>query len=135
MDGVNFRAANEAAWAAFLDALGEPWLYEALEPDISRAIRYQPDFWLPKRSTWLEIKSAKPTPGEWRVARELRAATGNEVYIVSGWPRWRKYQVYVVEWGDTLPDGGPSIWGLVGMLGREVTEIERAMEAIRNVKT
>ena len=68
-----YRAANEAAWAAFLGALGEPYRYEALEPDLSRAIRYRPDFWLPKRLAWVEIKTALPTEGEWQAARILQA--------------------------------------------------------------
>ena len=68
---TTFRAPNEYAWAAFFDALDVPWKYEALEPDISRAIQYQPDFWLPDSMAWIEIKALRhvPTPGEARAAR------------------------------------------------------------------
>ncbi len=86
-----FRAPNEYAFAAFLDALAVPWKYEALEGDISRAIRYQPDFWLPDSLAWLEVKPTghAPTPGEIRVAWQLVEATGRPVYICAGWPEPR----------------------------------------------
>jgi hypothetical protein len=84
-----FRAPNEYAFAAFFDALAVPYKYEALEPEISRAIRYQPDFWLPDSLAWVEIKptGAVPTPGEIRVAWQLVQATGRPVYLVAGWPQ------------------------------------------------
>jgi hypothetical protein len=77
-----------------MDALGVTWQYEVLEPDIARALRYLPDFWLPESDedgAWLEIKSGRPTPGEMRVARELKAATGCPVYLAWGWPRWGRF--------------------------------------------
>ena len=84
-----FRAPNEYAFAALLDALAVPWKYEALEPDISRAIRYQPDFWLPDSLVWLEIKPVghTPTGGETRVAWQLVEAMRSPVYMVAGWPQ------------------------------------------------
>ena len=84
-----FRAPNEYAFAAFFDALAVPWKYEALEPAISRAIRYQPDFWLPDSLAWVEVKPKgyAPTNGEMRVTWQLVEATGRVVYIVSGWPQ------------------------------------------------
>lgn len=105
---VRFRADNEAAWARVFDALGVVWKYEALEPDLSRAIRYQPDFWLVEQMTWVEIKSGPPTPGEIRVARDLLAATGRRVYILAGWPGRGRFGVWIFsEAGDaktTRPD-------------------------------
>lgn len=77
-----------------MDALGITWQYEVLEPDIARALRYLPDFWLPESDedgAWLEIKSGRPTPGEVWVARELRQATGCPVYVAWGWPRWGRF--------------------------------------------
>ena len=86
---TTLRAPNEYAFAAFFDALAVPWKYEALEPDISRAIRYQPDFWLPDSLAWLEIKPEGhvTTDGEIRAAWLLVEATGRPVYMVAGWPR------------------------------------------------
>jgi hypothetical protein len=90
-----WRAANEGAWARLFDALGVAWKYEALEPELSRALMYVPDFWLCDRLAWLEVKSVTPTPGEFRAARELLAATGERVYMVAGWPRRRGYGLWV----------------------------------------
>src|SRR3990172_8480406 len=75
---VDFRAPNEYAFAALFDALAVPYKYEALEPALSRAIRYQPDFWLPDSLAWLEIKPQRhiPTPGEACGAPLLAGAAG-----------------------------------------------------------
>lgn len=82
------KAPNEFGFAAFFDALGVAYKYEALEPRLSRALRYQPDFWLPDSEAWLEIKPAghTPTDGEARVARQLVEAAGRPVYLAAGWP-------------------------------------------------
>jgi hypothetical protein len=57
---------------------------------------------------WLEIKSARLTPGEVRVARQLREATGCRVYAAWGWPRRAGFGVAIFsEAGDvttTHPD-------------------------------
>jgi hypothetical protein len=90
-----FRAANESAWARLFDVLGVRWKYEALEPELSKALRYVPDFWLCDRLAWVEVKSGTPTPGEFRAARELLAADGHRVYMVSGWPRRKGYGLWV----------------------------------------
>lgn len=84
-----YRAPNEYAWAALLDTLAIAYKYEALEESVSRAIRYQPDFWLPDTMAWLEIKPTShiPTPGELRVAWQLVEATGCPVYLAAGWPQ------------------------------------------------
>lgn len=92
---VKFRARNEVAWAALMNVLGVMWKYEALEPEMARALRYLPDFWLGERRAWLEIKSEPPTPGEIRVARQLLEADGHPVYIASGWPWPKSFGVWV----------------------------------------
>lgn len=90
---IAFRARNESAWAGVFTALGLQWKYEALEPELSRGLRYQPDFWLVEKLVWIEIKSAPPSEGEIRVARLLRQATARRVYILAGWPGYSKYSV------------------------------------------
>jgi len=92
---VSFRGKNEAAWARLMDVLGVMWKYEALEPEMARALRYLPDFWLGERLAWLEIKSERPTPGEIKVARQLLEADGHPVYVVSGWPWPKSFGVWV----------------------------------------
>lgn len=98
-----WRANNERAWAGVFDALGVAWRYEALEPDLSRALRYMPDFWLPDRLVWVEIKSGAPTEGEIVAARALLKATGCRVWVLSGWPRRGGFGVCVFsEVGDFM---------------------------------
>jgi len=92
---VSFRGKNEAAWARLMDVLGVMWKYEALEPEMARALRYLPDFWLGERLAWLEIKSERPTPGEIKVARQVLEADGHPVYVVSGWPWPKSFGVWV----------------------------------------
>lgn len=104
----HWRSANEPAWAAVWDALGIAWEYERLEDLLGRVLRYRPDFWLPDWQVFVEIKSGPPTPGEVRVARQLRAATGCDVYVLGGWPGWGRFGVWVFsDRGDfwtTRPD-------------------------------
>ncbi len=131
---MTFRAPNEYAFAAFFDALAVPWKYEALEGDISRAIRYQPDFWLPDSLAWLEVKPEwhMPTAGEARVARLLVEATGRPVYICAGWPVEDKVQV----WGyfKASPGqcalGGLAMAWLAMLLHRRLSDVMSASRAV-----
>lgn len=125
----HFRAPNEYAFAAWLDALAVPWKYESLEPAIARAIRYQPDFWLPDSLAWLEIKPGfhRPTPGEERVARLLAEATGRPVYLAAGWPySGEKLRLWVYPWpltGELAAFGGSALTLLAALLGRSLSDV------------
>lgn len=55
--GTRFRSTLEADWAATLDTLGiTSWSYEPEAVRLPSGEHYRPDFWLPKRNTWLEVK-------------------------------------------------------------------------------
>lgn len=60
-----FRSRTEARWAVAFDALGEPWQYELngyyiRDPSpLVPPVRYLPDFWLPDRRLWVEVKGAE----------------------------------------------------------------------------
>jgi hypothetical protein len=54
--GVSFRSTLEADWAATLDALGLTWSYETQGYRLPSGQCYLPDFWIPCRRTWLEVK-------------------------------------------------------------------------------
>jgi len=127
---MTFRAPNEYAFAALLDALAVPWKHEALEPDIGRAIRYQPDFWLPDSLTWLEIKPYRhtPTPGEARAARLLVQATGRPVYICAGWPEASDLKIwgYFKAGPEQFAGGGPAMMLLATLLDRSPGAVTRA---------
>lgn len=83
---TTYRSPREYAWAAWLDCLSVPYQYEALQARLSKALRYQPDFWLPATEAWLEIKAARPTYGEARVAKQLAEADARPVFVAAGWP-------------------------------------------------
>lgn len=54
-----FRSSWEANYARYLNYIREPWEYEPKEFEfpVKRGNRtYKPDFWLPKRQQWIEIK-------------------------------------------------------------------------------
>ena len=54
--GVRFRSTLEADWAATLDSLGIVWQYEPEGIQLPSGALYRPDFYLPRLSTWLEVK-------------------------------------------------------------------------------
>lgn len=53
--GYRFRSRLEARWAVFFDAVGLDWEYEKEGFDIDGSW-YLPDFYIPKRKYWIEIK-------------------------------------------------------------------------------
>jgi hypothetical protein len=53
--GYRFRSRLEARWAVFFDALGERWEYEPQGYKLDGEF-YLPDFWLPERKAFLEVK-------------------------------------------------------------------------------
>lgn len=128
----SFRAANERAWWLLFRQFGDV-RYEALEPDISRAIRYMPDLWLPDTLTWVEIKSGQPTPGEVEAARLLLRATGRRVFLLSGWPWPRSFGVSIFdEAGDFRAERADwCLLALCQLVDCSFSEMRAAMEGVR----
>jgi hypothetical protein len=62
--GYRFRSRLEARWAVWLDAMGLRWRYEVEGFDVGGLFRYLPDFYLPDRDLYLEIKPDLPND-EW----------------------------------------------------------------------
>ena len=69
--GCLFRSRQEARWAVCLDCLDIPWRYEYEGFQFENGYRYLPDFLLPGRNLWLEVKGRKPTVGEFTNATLL----------------------------------------------------------------
>lgn len=53
--GCFFRSRIEARWAVVWDAMGLQWEYEKEGYDFG-GVYYLPDFWLPEKNCWVEIK-------------------------------------------------------------------------------
>lgn len=93
--GWRFRSRTEARWAVALTHAAIPFDYEAQGFDLPSGW-YLPDFWLPERKAWLEIKGQEPNERELRLAAEL-AAGGNWVLIAVGPPDPERDQLTVVD--------------------------------------
>lgn len=78
--GVTFRSRLEARWAMFLDESNIPWKYEWEGYDLD-GYKYLPDFYLPKRDAFLEIK---PGSGEWLKQAMLALHTMKPVIVAEG---------------------------------------------------
>ena len=50
---------GEARTAKFLDLIGEPWTRPPWI-DVGRAVRYRPDFYLPRMKLFIEVKNLNP---------------------------------------------------------------------------
>ncbi len=73
--GYKFRSRLEARWAVFFDALGIKWEYEKEGFDLEEAGWYLPDFWLPDKQVWVEVKPRAPSESEGEKMRLLVAGT------------------------------------------------------------
>lgn len=54
--GYRFRSRLEARWAVFFDSLGIKWHYEPEGYDLGDDGWYLPDFFLPDKNVWIEVK-------------------------------------------------------------------------------
>lgn len=114
--GRRFRSRLEARWCLTFDLYGWSWRYE---PSVETRASYLPDFWLPGRDVYVEVKYGSPLPifGEshdnfladlerldrddarWRT---FVADTATDLWIVVGEP---------VRWIEGIP--ARPAWGLV----------------------
>lgn len=53
---IKMRSSWEVVFARWLDDNGEPWEYEPKCFALGKAMRYTPDFFLPARGLWVEVK-------------------------------------------------------------------------------
>lgn len=87
-NGYMFRSRLEARWAVFFDELEIAYEYEKEGYRLTREpyspIDYLPDFWLPERDCFIEIKGQVPTPQEKSKAAYLALNSRKNVYIFFG---------------------------------------------------
>src|SRR5689334_2954481 len=109
--GTEFRSRLEARWAVFFDMLGLTWLYEYEGFALSSGY-YVPDFWLPEKSLWVEIKPKAPSLEECLSCEQLADVSGHKVILQFG-------TIEVPEAGESqsaicyFPSGGedyPYLW-------------------------
>lgn len=99
-DGYRFRSRNEARYAVMFRSCG--WRYE-YEPEGFELPpgRYLPDFWLPDRWTWIEVKGADASPINMDLCRSLNIETGRDVLLFVGCPGREQLRGFRFRHGDT----------------------------------
>lgn len=75
------RSSWEVVFANWLDANDEPWEYEPQVFALSGSMRYVPDFYLPLRSLWVEVKGFL----SYRAAEKIRRFRQSNLLAMVGW--------------------------------------------------
>lgn len=85
--GFRFRSRLEARWAIFFETLGVDYRYEPEGFELEDGIRYLPDFYLPQKLHWIEIKPELPSPEEKEKAIRLCLTTklGTTIFYGDIW--------------------------------------------------
>lgn len=133
--GYRFRSRLEARWAVFFDALGIPWEYEKEGFDLGENGWYLPDFWLPDKECWVEIKGTKPDD-RMSKAYALEAATDKTVFVQWGLPTVGAVGCYGEATGGFVigRSGGGYIAIEDGLVGGPKTDIHQACLAARSAR-
>jgi hypothetical protein len=84
-NGYRFRSRLEARWAYLFDALAVEYQYESEGFDLD-GVWYLPDFWLPNRDMWVEVKGGKCNHEDYKKIVALRNASGKDVVLVGDIP-------------------------------------------------
>jgi len=79
--GYKFRARLEARWAIWLDNINEKWEYEAEGFQIGK-MRYLPDFFLPDRNIFVEVKGPSYSDVDRQKVLALEEASKKYVIVV-----------------------------------------------------
>lgn len=86
-NGFCFRSRLEARWAIFLEYLQIDYLYEPKTFRLPNGHKYTPDFYLPSRRVWFEIKPTYPTELERERAQLLSSmpsVKGHRILLIYG---------------------------------------------------
>jgi hypothetical protein len=86
-NGYCFRSRLEARWALFFEYLSIDYLYECRTFLLNNGHKYTPDFYLPSKKIWLEIKPNYPTEEEREKAQllsQLPSMQGHRIILLYG---------------------------------------------------
>lgn len=93
--GYRMRSRLEARWGYFFDLMGIEWEYEKEGYNLPSG-PYLPDFWLSTVNLWAEVKPVTFAGKTFRLAVELREATGFDVLALIGIPENKPYPTIAV---------------------------------------
>lgn len=82
--GYKFRSRLEARYAVLFDALGLDWEYETEGYELPDGTWYLPDFYIPSKNSYIEIKGTKATNEEINKCRMLAEKVGATDLIATG---------------------------------------------------
>lgn len=99
-NGILYRSVLESKWATFFDEhrIEHKYEYERIDLGIDT---YLPDFWLPKYSTWIEIKPYKQKRAHSKCFR-LALERSQLVLLVQGDPFKEDYKVDLFDCSDRM---------------------------------
>jgi hypothetical protein len=86
-NGYCLRSRLEARWAIFLEYLSIDYVYEPRTFQLSNGHKYTPDFYLPNRKMWLEIKPCYPTELEIekvKLLSQIPSLKGHRILLIYG---------------------------------------------------
>ena len=75
------RSSWELAVAHKLDDLGLSWVYENASHKLRDGMRYTPDFFVPAKQKWIEVKAIVRDPHFFEKLAAFRAAVGKVVVL------------------------------------------------------
>ena len=105
--GVRYlRSGWEVDYARWLDAIGEPWYYEARAFDLGGAT-YLPDFYLPRRNEWHEVKGRFTEKAQAKLDR-FRSMNPHERLVIIGRDDIQRIRAALAE----VTDNGQRPFGL-----------------------
>lgn len=82
-EGYKMRSSWEVELAKKLDQFGVEWQYEPQSFVVQSGVRYTPDFFLPKKGLWIEVKPRKFANERARMKlKRLRELTGQRAKFV-----------------------------------------------------
>jgi len=109
--GYKFRSRLEARWAVFFEELDLLWKYEPERIKLTNGDPYLPDFYLPEKEFWLEIKPVKKSVSNWPdhpalqnfPSKHTNNAANRQFYLIKGRPyigqghgtEEAKYEIFV----------------------------------------
>jgi hypothetical protein len=96
--GYRFRSRLEARWAVFFEHLDVNWRYEPQGYEFDDGTKYLPDFFLPEKEIWIEVKGGQPNQDEVNKAKKLCWETDQYVLILVEPPNKRE------SFPDTITD-------------------------------
>jgi hypothetical protein len=103
--GYRFRSRLEARWAVFFDSLEVKWEYERQGYDLGAAGWYLPDFWLPTKDVWVEVKGGECSQEDRNKVWALRRESKKNVVLIGDLPE--QGEKIKAEWDGVKRDVEP----------------------------